>query len=47
MHLEQRRTGSGIREVISALVTGAALVSRPAYDHTRAEVRSRKRRVWL
>ena len=46
--LESRRTGSGIREVIQALVTGAALTSQPAYDSTRAEIRSKRRmRVWL
>ena len=47
--LESRRTGSGIREVISAMVIGAALTSAPAYDTTSAELRSRRqeRPIWL
>ena len=46
--LEERRTKGGVREVLRAFVTAAALVDSPEYDTTAAEVRSRKRRrVWL
>ena len=46
--LRERRTAGGVREILAALVTRAALVSSPEYDTTAAEVRSRsRRRVWL
>ena len=50
--LDQRRTPAGIREILSAYVDRAALVSAAEYDTTRAEIRSRaagKRRLprWL
>ena len=49
--LEQRRTPAGIREILSAYVDRAALVSSPEYDTTTAEIRSRGtrrgRRLWL
>ena len=46
--LEERTTAGGVREVLRAFVDAAALVSRPEYDSTSAEVRSKRRmRVWL
>ena len=45
--VEERTTMGGVREVLSAYVNAAALVDSPEYDTTRAEVRSRRRRVWL
>ena len=46
--LREKRTKGDIREILSALVVRAALVSNPEYDTTAAEVRSKQgRRVWL
>lgn len=46
--LEERTTKGGIREILSAFVQDAALVSSPEYDVTTAEIRTEKRRrVWL
>lgn len=45
--LRDRRTRGGVREVLSAIVSRAALVANPEYDTTAAEVRKRRRRVWL
>lgn len=46
--LREVRTASGVREVESAYVDGAALTDDPEYVQTRAEVRDRSpRRVWL
>lgn len=46
--LSEQRTQAGVREVLSALVTGAIVTSTPEYEQTAAEVRTRKaRRVWL
>ena len=47
--VEDRVTAGGVREVIKALVFGAALVVDPEYDVTMAEVRKRasRRRLWL
>ena len=46
--LEERTTSGGVREVLRAVLTAAALVPNPEYDTTRAEVRrSRRTRVWL
>lgn len=46
--LAEVRTAAGIREVTSALVTGAIVTADPEYAQTAAEVRTRKgRRVWL
>ncbi|MCY3812452.1 MAG: hypothetical protein OXH15_11705 [Gammaproteobacteria bacterium] len=45
--VETRTTLGGVREILSAYVNAAALVSNPEYDTTRAELRSRRRRVWL
>ena len=38
---------SGVREVRQSLVTAVATVTTQAYDQARAEVRSKRRRVWL
>ena len=38
--LEERTTKAGVREILSAFVPRAALVDRPEYDVTSAEVRS-------
>ena len=38
---------SGVREVRHSLVTAVATVPSQAYDQARAEVRSKRRRVWL
>ena len=46
--LSEQRTAAGIREVTSALVTGAIVTADPEYSQTAAEVRTREgRRVWL
>lgn len=46
--LEERTTAGGVREVLRAMVSAAALVPNPEYDTTRAEVRrSGRTRVWL
>ena len=45
--IEERTTKGGIREVMRALVSAAALVASPEYDMTTAEVRSTRRRLWL
>ena len=37
----------GVREVRHSLITAVATVSSQAYDQARAEVRSKRRRVWL
>lgn len=44
--LKETRTGSGIREISKALITGAACVRRPAYRQTSAELRDHYRNVW-
>ena len=44
--IEERRV-SGIREVMQAFLSGATLTDRPEYDTTAAEVRTKRRRVWL
>ena len=41
------RTAGGIREIQRALLEAAALVPNPEYPNVRAEVRSKRRRVWL
>ena len=38
---------SGVREIRQSLVTAVATVPSQAYDQARAEVRSKRRRVWL
>ena len=46
--LDERTTKAGVREILSAFVSAAALVAAPEYDSTAAEVRERKRRrLWL
>lgn len=50
---EERTTKGGVREILSAFVVAAALVAKPEYDTTAAEIRSqaadieRRARVWL
>lgn len=41
--LEERTTKGGVREILGALVSAAALVDHPEYDTTMAEVRQRSR----
>ena len=38
---------AGVREIRSALVDAAAVVTSPAYTQARAEIRQRRRRAWL
>ena len=46
--LQEHRTAAGVREVLRALVDGAAMTSSPEYEQASAEIRSiRRRRVWL
>lgn len=45
--LAERRTRAGVREIRRALVDQAALVTTPEYDQATAEVRARRRKVWL
>ena len=46
--IEERTTAGGVREILKALVSAAALVASPEYDVTMAEVRkSAPRRLWL
>ena len=44
--LSEKTTAGGIREIRSALVSAAALVSSPEYDMTSAEVRDKHQREW-
>ena len=45
--LREVRTAGGIREIQRAFVEAAALVTAPEYSQATAEVRSKRRRVWL
>ena len=45
--LAETRSASGVREIQQAFLAGAALVENPEYLQTRAEVRARRRKVWL
>ena len=45
--LQETRSTSGVREIQQAFLPGAALVSDPEYAQARAEVRARRRKVWL
>ena len=46
--LAEQRTKAGVREVLSALVTGAIVTDQPEYETTAAEVRTgKRRRFWL
>ena len=38
---------SGVREIRQALISAVAVVPSGSYDQSRAEVRSKRRRVWL
>lgn len=42
--IDERTTAGGVRELLQAVVIGAALVDSPEYDTTRAEIRTRRRR---
>ena len=44
--LQETRSASGVREIQSAFLPGAALVSDPEYKEAGAEIRSKRRRVW-
>ena len=46
-HATDEATVQGVREVRGALVDAAAVVASPAYTQARAEIRQRRRRVWL
>ena len=46
--IDEHTTAGGVREIRRAFVDAAALVDRPEYTQTSAEVRSnRRRRLWL
>ena len=46
--LKETRSAAGVREIQSAFLPGAALVSSPEYSQATAEVRARSRpKVWL
>ena len=45
--LKETRSKSGVREIQSAFLPGAALTERPEYKQAGAEIRSTRRRVWL
>ena len=45
--LKETRSAAGVREIQSAFLPGAALVSDPEYKQAGAEIRARRRRVWL
>ena len=45
--ISEVRTAGGVREIQRALVDAAALVSDPEYPNVKAEIRDRRRRVWL
>ena len=45
--VQETRSKSGIREIQRAFLPGAALVPDPEYLQTGAEIRSKRRRVWL
>ena len=45
--LAEVRTAGGVREVQRAYLSGAALTDDPEYGQARAEVRTRRRRLWL
>ena len=49
LSITERTTAGGVREISRAFVDAAALVSRPEYDSTSAEIRDRdrRRRIWL
>ena len=45
--LKETRSAAGVREIQQAFLPGAALVESPEYVQARAELRSKRRRVWL
>ena len=45
--LREVRTSGGVREIQRALVDAAALVPNPEYPNVQAEVRAKRRQVWL
>ena len=45
--LQETRSTSGVREIQKAFLPGAALVESPEYKQAGAEIRSKRRRVWL
>ena len=45
--LKETRSAAGVREIQSAFLPGAALVADPEYKQAGAEIRARRRRVWL
>ena len=45
--LQETRSAAGVREIQQAFLPGAALVVDPEYAQARAEVRARRRKVWL
>ena len=44
---EETRAAAGIRELLSAYLVGASLVAAPEYQQAVAELRHKRRRVWL
>ena len=45
--LREVRTAGGVREIQRALVEAAAMVPNPEYPNVQAEIRSKRRVVWL
>ena len=45
--LQETRSKSGVREIQQAFLPAAALVSNPEYEQATAEVRAKRRRIWL
>ena len=45
--LKETRSAAGVREIQAAFLPGAALVADPEYKQSGAEIRARRRRVWL
>ena len=45
--ISEVRTKGGVREITRGLVESAALVADPEYSQAVAEIRSKRRRVWL
>ena len=45
--LREIKTAGGVREIQRAFVEAAALVTAPEYQQSVAEIRSKRRRIWL
>ena len=45
--LREIKTAGGVREIQLAFVEAAALVTAPEYQQSVAEIRSKRRRIWL